>query len=196
MTLRFHARTLVFVLAMASMLPGNLLHADNKVLGELQFEGATNVERGSGVWVDGQYLGYLKELKGSKTVWLLPGEHEIVIRQAGYRDFSQRVTLQPGDKRLIQVTLQKDTRLQMPAVTAEIKLSVDPDRAAVFVDGMFAGHAGELGGVGEGLLVAPGKRRITISLPGYRNFETDVELAPNQKFEIKTKLIKVAVSQE
>jgi PEGA domain len=196
MTLRFHAMTLSLVLAMASMLPGNLLHGDNKVLGELQFEGATNVERGSGVWVDGQYLGYLKELKGSKTVLLLPGEHEIVIRQAGYKDFSQRVTLQPGDKRLIQVTLQKDTRLQMPAVTAEIKLSVDPDRAAVFVDGMFAGHAGELGGVGEGLLVAPGKRRITISLPGYRNFETEVELAPNQKFEIKTKLIKAVVSQE
>jgi PEGA domain-containing protein len=193
---RFHIIALSFVLCTASMLSGSLLYADNKVLGELQFEGATNVERGSGVWVDGQYLGYLKELKGSKTVLLLPGEHEVVVRQAGYKDFSQRVTLQPGDKRLIQVTLQKDPRLQMPAVTAEIKLSVDPDRAAVFVDGMFAGHAGELGGVGEGLLVAPGKRKITISLPGYRNFETEVELAPNQKFEIKTKLIKVGASQE
>jgi len=178
------------------MLSVSWLYADNKVLGELQFEGATNVERGSGVWVDGQYLGYLKELKGSKTVLLLPGEHEVVVRQAGYKDFLQRVTLQPGDKRLIQVSLQKDPRLQMPAVTAEIKLSVDPDRAAVFVDGMFAGHAGELGGVGEGLLVAPGKRRITISLPGYRSFETEVELAPNQKFEIKTKLIRAAISQE
>jgi len=196
MTLRFHAITFSFVLCLASMLSVSWLYADNKVLGELQFEGATNVERGSGVWVDGQYLGYLKELKGSKTVLLLPGEHEVVVRQAGYKDFLQRVTLQPGDKRLIQVSLQKDPRLQMPAVTAEIKLSVDPDRAAVFVDGMFAGHAGELGGVGEGLLVAPGKRRITISLPGYRSFETEVELAPNQKFEIKTKLIRAAISQE
>jgi len=196
MTLRFHAITFSFVLCLASMLSVSWLYADNKVLGELQFEGATNVERGSGVWVDGQYLGYLKELKGSKTVLLLPGEHEVVVRQAGYKDFLQRVTLQPGDKRLIQVSLQKDPRLQMPAVTAEIKLSVDPDRAAVFVDGMFAGHAGELGGVGEGLLVAPGKRRITISLPGYRSFETEVELAPNQKFEIKTKLMRAAISQE
>ena len=196
MTLRFHAITFSFVLCLASMLSVSCLYADNMVLGELQFEGATNVERGSGVWVDGQYLGYLKELKGSKTVLLLPGEHEVVVRQAGYKDFLQRVTLQPGDKRLIQVSLQKDPRLQMPAVTAEIKLSVDPDRAAVFVDGMFAGHAGELGGVGEGLLVAPGKRRITISLPGYRSFETEVELAPNQKFEIKTKLIRAAISQE
>ena len=191
MSQRFHGIALSLVVCLVS-----ILHADNKVLGELQFEGATNVERNAGVWVDGQYLGYLKELKGSKTVLLLPGEHEVIVRQAGYKDFSQRVTLQPGDKRLIQVTLQKDPRLQMPAVTAEIKFSVDPDRAAVFVDGMFAGHAGELGGVGQGLLVAPGKRKITVSLPGYHNFETEVELAPNQKMEIKTKLVRSAAIQE
>jgi hypothetical protein len=193
---RFHLIALSFVLCIASMMSGSLLYADNKVLGELQFEGATSVERNAGVWVDGQYLGYLKELKGSKAVLLLPGEHEIAVRQAGYKDFTQKITLQPGDKRLIQVTLQKDPRLQMPAVTAEIKFSVDPDRAAVFVDGMFAGHAAALGGVGEGLLVAPGKRKITISLPGYHSFESEVELAPNQKMEIKTKLVRAGAIQE
>lgn len=169
------------------ILPGTFLYGDNEVLGELIFEGTTKVEKTAGVWVDGQYLGYLKELKGSKKVLLLPGTHEIVVRQAGYKDFSQSVTLQPGDKHLIQVTLEKDPRYQMPEVTAEIKFSVDPDRAAVFVDGLFAGHAGELG---RGLLVAPGKRKVTISLPGYQSFETEVNLAPNQKFTLKTKLLK------
>ena len=82
---RFHLIALSFVLCIASMMSGSLLYADNKVLGELQFEGASNVERNAGVWVDGQYLGYLKELKGSKAVLLLPGEHEIAVRQAGYR---------------------------------------------------------------------------------------------------------------
>ena len=118
---RFHLIALSFVLCIASMMSGSLLYADNKVLGELQFEGASNVERNAGVWVDGQYLGYLKELKGSKAVLLLPGEHEIAVRQAGYKDFTQKITLQPGDKRLIQVTLQKDPRLQMPAVTTPPK---------------------------------------------------------------------------
>lgn len=169
------------------ILPGTFLYGDNEVLGELIFEGTTKVEKTAGVWVDGQYLGYLKELKGSKKVLLLPGTHEIVVRQAGYKDFSQSVTLQPADKHLIQVTLEKDPRYQMPEVTAEIKFSVDPDRAAVFVDGLFAGHAGELG---RGLLVAPGKRKVTISLPGYQSFETEVNLAPNQKFTLKTKLLK------
>ena len=185
-----------YILCVFTILTGTLLYADNQVLGELAFEGATKVEKNAGVWVDGQYLGYLKELKGSKKVLLLPGEHAIVVRQGGYTDFTQQVTLQPGEKRVIQVALQKDPRFQMPAVTSEIKFSVDPDRAAVFVDGYFAGHAGELGGLGRSLLVAPGKRKISISLAGYQTFETEVDLAPNQKFTLKTKLLKTAASPD
>ncbi len=69
---------------------------DSKVMGEVQFDGATKVEKDSGVWVDGGYVGYLKELKGDKKVLLLPGEHEIVVRQSGYNDFSQKIVVEPG----------------------------------------------------------------------------------------------------
>jgi len=170
------------------------LMADNKVLGEVDFEGASKVEQDSGVWVDGQYLGYLKELKGSKKVLLLPGEHDIAVRQDGYVDFRARIVLQPGEKQLILVKMEKDTRFHMPNVTSEIKMSVNPDRAAVFLDGLFVGHAGEFGGVGRSLLVAPGHRKVTLSLPGYRTFETEIDLAPNQKFELKTDLQKLPPS--
>jgi PEGA domain len=166
------------------------LHAGNDVLGEIQLVGATKVEKTSGVWIDGQYVGYLKELKGSKKILLLPGEHEIVVRQAGYQDFTQKVAVQPGGKQVVRIVLEKDLRMQVPTITAEIKLSVVPDRAAVFVDGLFAGHVAEFGGVGRALLVAPGKRTVTISLPGYQTFETEITLVANQKFQIKTELIK------
>lgn len=170
-----------------------LLHsafADNKVLGELQLEGASDVERSSGVWIDGQYLGYLKELKGSKKILLLPGTHKLAVRQNGYQEFTRDVTLQPGEKQLVTVTMTKAAGYVMPAVTSEIKMSVNPDRAAVFVDGQFVGHVGEFGGIGKALLVAPGHRRISITLPGYNAFNTEVDLAPNQKFELKTDLVR------
>lgn len=170
------------------------LVGENKVLGEVQLVGATKVEKTSGVWVDGQYLGYLKELKGSKKILLLPGEHEIVVRQGGYQDFTQKVVLQPGEQQVVQVAMQKDLRFKMPSVFSEIKLSIDPDRAAVFVDGLFVGHVAEFDGIGRSLLVAPGKRKIAISLPGYETFETEVDLAPKQKFKIKTDLIKAPAS--
>src|SRR5213594_941513 len=170
------------------------VNAGNDVLGELELVGATKVEKTSGVWVDGQYLGYLKELKGSKKILLLPGPHEIVVRQDGYQDFTSKVTVRPGEKQTISVKMVRDPRFQMPSVFCEIKLSVTPDRAAVFVDEQFVGHAGEFGGVAKSLLLAPGHRKITISLPGYQTFSTEVDLAPNQKFQIKTDLMKEGTS--
>jgi len=59
----------------------------SKVMGELKFDGVTKIEREAGVWVDGNYVGYLKELKGDKKVLLLPGEHKVAVRQSGYDDF-------------------------------------------------------------------------------------------------------------
>lgn len=167
----------------------------NQILGEIELVGASKVEKTSGVWVDGQYVGYLKELKGSKKILLLPGEHEIAVRQDGYQDFTEKVTVRPGEKQTVSVKMVKDPRFRMPSIFSEIKLAVTPDRAAVFVDGLFVGHVGEFNGVAKSLLVAPGHRKITISLPGYQTFNTELDLAPNQKFQIKTDLLKEGSAQ-
>ncbi len=164
--------------------------AENDVLGEIELVGASKVEKTSGVWIDRQYVGYLKELKGSKKILLLPGEHEIVVRQGGYLDFAQKVSVRAGEKQVISVKMEKDLRVQMPQVTAEIKLDVNPNRAAVFVDGVFVGHVAEFNGIGRALLVTPGKRKVTITLPGYQTFETDIDLVANQKSTIKTEMVK------
>jgi PEGA domain len=163
------------------------VQAGNDILGEIQLEGATKAERTSGVWVDGQYLGYLRELKGSKKILLLPGVHEISVRQNGYEDFTRKLTLQPGQKQTVLVKMVKDLRFKMPPVTAEIKLSVNPDRAAVFLDDLFVGHAGEFGGVAKSLLVAPGHRKITVSLPGYQTFSTETRSCAKSEIPNKTR---------
>ena len=178
---------LLVLLSLQTFTP--ILRAGNDVLGEVELVGASKVENTSGVWVDGQYVGYLRELKGSKKLLLLPGAHQITVRQGGYVDFVQKITVRAGEKQTIAVKMAKDTSVQMPRVTAEIKLDVKPNRAAVFVDGVFIGHIAEFTGIGKALLVEPGKRRIKISLPGYQPFETDIELAANQKTTIKTELV-------
>jgi PEGA domain len=166
------------------------MYAENDVMGEIRFEGKSHVEKTSGVWVDGQYVGYLKELKGSKKVLLLPGEHVITVRQDGYQDFTERVVLQPGQKEVVRVAMVKALTGPLPQVTAEVKIAVNPSRAAVFLDGLFVGHVGEFEGVGRGMLVAPGEHRIRIALPGYQTFETAINPIANQKVEIKTALVK------
>jgi hypothetical protein len=189
MARRFEIR-LLGVLTFSVFFVALLYGQSNQVLGEIELVGATKIEKTSGVWVDRQYLGYLQELHGSKKILLLPGEHEITVRQDGYQDFDEKITVRPGEKQTVSVKMTEDPRFKMPSVFSEIKISVTPERAAVFVDGQFAGHVGEFGGVGKSLLVAPGHRKIIISLPGYQDFNTEIDLAPHQKFQIKTDLIK------
>src|SRR5260221_2951458 len=180
----------ISLLAEIVLLTAASVPADNRILGDVEFQSANKIANDSGVWVDGQYLGYVKELKGSMKVLLLPGAHDIAVRQDGYLDFRTSVTVRPGEKQVIKVKMDKDARFMMPTVFSEIKMYVNPDRAAVFLDDLFVGHAGQFGGVGRSLLVAPGHRKVTISLPGYRTFQAEVNLEPNQKIDLKTELQK------
>src|SRR5215468_1127587 len=168
---------------------------DSKVMGEIRFKGATSLERDAGVWIDGNYVGYVKELKDDKKVMLLPGKHEISVRQAGYSDFVREIVVEPGRIQMVRVALQLIPGARPPAITSELKLTIEPGRAAVFLDDKYVGHAGELGGALHSLLVAPGTHRIKVALPGYRTFETEVALLAGQKSEVKTELVKGSIEQ-
>jgi hypothetical protein len=170
-------------------------YADNQVMGEVKFEGASKVERDSGVWIDGQYIGYLKELKGSKKVMLLPGEHEIAVRQGGLDDFVRKIVVEPGQKLTVHVAMRKSAGWQIPSAIATLKLTVQPDRAAVFLDDKYVGHVGEFGGKFHSMRLAAGKHRVKIELPGYRTFDTEVTLLAGQKTEVKTELAKGSIEQ-
>jgi hypothetical protein len=182
----------ILVLALVWCFAGSVNAQSNDVLGEVQFEGKTNVEKTSGVWVDGQYVGYLNELKLSKKVLLLPGDHTISVRQNGYQDFSQTIVVQPRETQITRVAMNKAATGPMPpdAELATIKINVNPSRAAVFVDNRFVGHVGEFGGLGRAMQVVPGAHHIRIALPGYATFQTDINPLPRQKVEVKTDLVK------
>jgi hypothetical protein len=170
--------------------------AQNQLLGEVEILGKTKVDNTSGVWVDGQYLGYVKELTGDKKILLLPGNHEIVVRQAGYMEQGQEITVEPGKKTTINVSMQIDPKAQFPTgVTSKVKLEVTPDRAAVFVDEAYVGASKEFGGLGRAMVIAPGKHHVRIALAGYQDFTTEINLRPSQKITIKTDLIPGSITQ-
>jgi hypothetical protein len=112
------------------------------------------------------------------------------VRQDGYQDFTERILVQPGQKEIIRVAMEKAPTGPLPDVTATVKIAVNPSRAAVFLDGLFVGHVGEFEGLGRGMLVAPGTHQIKIALPGYQTFETAINPLASQKVEIKTDLVK------
>lgn len=186
---------LFFFCVIACLIFAFAIGAQNQVLGEVQLVGKTKADKTSGVWVDGQYVGYVDELKEDKKILLLPGGHEIAVRQSGYTDFIQKVVVEPRKKVVLQVVMLKDPHTHFPKVTSQIKLRVTPERAAVFVDDAFAGSVGEFSGAGHAMLVSPGKHRIKIALPGYQAFDTEVSLLPRQKITIKTDLLPGSITQ-
>lgn len=191
----YAVRQAVFFLALSPLIVPFTAAAQNQVLGEVQLAGKTKADKTSGVWVDGQYVGYVAELKAENKILLLPGEHEIAVRQSGYTDFRQKVVVEPHKKTVLEVVMLKDPRTHFPKVTSQIKLNVSPERAAVFVDDAFAGTVGEFSGTGHGMLVSPGTHRIKIALPGYQAFDTEVSLLAQQKITIKTDLVPGSIKQ-
>jgi len=169
--------------------------AENQVQSELRFAAHSKDEKTAGVWVDGQYVGFVKELAGDKKLRLLPGKHEIVIRQAWYNEFVKNVILEPGQSQEVKVELVKSARLPTQDATAELKIAATPSRAAVFVDGQYAGHVDEFDGVGKAMLLTPGQHRLHIALPGYLPFDTMVDLRSQQKLKIQTDLVKGSITE-
>jgi hypothetical protein len=143
------------------------------------------------VWIDGQYVGYLGELNGRNKLRLLPGTHEISVRQAGYSDYTKKVVIEPRAAVDVRVSMERDPRFIYPdpKTSSEVRLDVQPTRAAVFLDDVFVGTVDEYYGVEHAMLVIPGKHNFKIALPGFRTFETEVELLPHQKFAIRTDLM-------
>lgn len=185
----------LFALLCGLLVP-SVVAAQNQVLGEVEIQGKTKVDKTSGVWVDGQYVGYVTELKGDKKILLLPGEHEIAVRQAGYLEQVQQVTVEPGKKTTILIRMQNDPKARFPSgVTSEVKLEVTPNRAAVFVDEVYVGTTKEFSGLGRAMVIAPGKHNIKIALAGYRDFTTEINLRPKQKITIKTDLLPGSITQ-
>jgi hypothetical protein len=189
----FSRKSLPTILAIMALV--GMVHAEDRVQSELRFVGHNKAEKTAGVWVDGQYVGSVKELSGDKKIVLLPGKHDVLVRQAWYKDYAEEVILEPGRASVVNVSLVRDAHPTAREATGELKISATPTRAAVFVDNQFAGHVDEFDGVGKAMLLTPGRHSVRVALPGYLPFETVVDLRPHQKLKLKTDLVKGSITE-
>src|ERR1700736_976453 len=112
----------ILPLLLAVLAGAGVVQAEDRVQSELRFVGHNKAEKTAGVWVDGQYVGFVKELTGDKKITLLPGKHDVVVRQAWYNDYAEQVILEPGQTSVINVSLVRAARPQTQAATGELKI--------------------------------------------------------------------------
>ena len=176
------------ILLLVVIAPVGAFAAQSAKLGEVRFTTDNQDERDAGVWIDGKYAGYVKELKGDRKVMLPAGEHEFVIKQAGYKDLTKKITVDPDQSpfQTIAVVLEENPKMTYPGGNAaEYRLDIQPKRAAVFVDDNYMGHGGDFGGHFHSMLVTPGKHHLKITLSGYRTYETDIDATASSKSQLK-----------
>jgi PEGA domain len=185
-------RRLVFpVLVLFLWAQINTYGQQNPKMGEVRFTADNQDERDSGVWIDGKYAGYVKELKGDRKVMLPSGEYELLIRQAGYKEFTKKLVVEADQVQTIAVVLEANPKLIYPGKdAAEFRLDIQPKRAAVFVDDGYMGHGGDFGGRFHSMLVSPGKHRLKITLDGYNTYETEIDAVASNKSQMKIALEK------
>jgi hypothetical protein len=75
------------------------------------------------------------------------------------------------------------------SATAQVRISVKPEEAAIFVNDSYVGHVDRFDGR-AGMRLSAGTYRLTIALPGYEAFNTELTLRAGQSYEIKTELPK------
>ena len=172
------------------------LPAQNQQAGELRFSADNQDERDAGVWIDGKYFGYVRELKGDKKVLLPPGEHEISIHEDGYKDLVKKIVVEAGQPQTVDVVLEENPKAIYPGDdAAELRLDIQPKRAAVFLDDAYVGHGGDFGGRFHSMVVAPGKHRLKVTLDGYRPYEGEINPTASEKSRMKIVLEKAAQPQ-
>ena len=186
-------RSTVFALATALLLlPAPQIAAQQvDEPGELQILASHETEKDSGLWVDGEYIGYLRDFWGNKRIILYPGEHEVSVRKFGYQDFTRKVSIDPGKVQLLPLMMELDVNARYPTTnTATLKINANPPDAAVLIDGAYVGYARQVSGILKSLTVTAGRRKIRIEMQGYRPYETEVEIPAGKTSEIRATLTK------
>ncbi len=165
--------------------------AANPLQGEVELKAAGRVEQNAGLWLDGQYMGFVKDLEGKGKLVLVPGEHQLVFKLIGYNDLTSSIVVEPGSRKQYRVAMLPNPNAIYPdeSNTAQLRISVKPAEAALFVNDSYVGHIDRFDGR-RGMRLSAGTHRLTIALPGYEAFNTEITVRAGQTYEIKAELPK------
>jgi len=74
------------------------------------------------------------------------------------------------------------------ANSSDIIFGVQPSRALVFIDGRLIGSAGDFATQRDRYTILDGEHQLRIEYPGYRAFETKLEIVPNRTLHLDIQL--------
>ncbi|MGB3459833.1 MAG: PEGA domain-containing protein [Halobacteriota archaeon] len=129
---------------------------------------------GANIGLDGQWWGMLRTTP-DVIANVAPGHHTLELALDGYRDWSIKVQVTPGETKYVHATLAP---IQ---ATGAIKITSEPEGATISLEtphGTFVGPSVKTPHTFT--RVEPGTCTVTLSLEGYDDWRTDVTVRPGE----------------
>ncbi len=138
----------------------------------------------AGVFIDGKYVGPAANFGTARKYPVAAGEHEVVLSEPRYQDFSTKVKIVAGKTTTISQVLQLGTPPKPPYGTLRIQ-GGSSKFDAVYLNGKFMGHLDEFNNSEQGLLINPGEYALKVVSPaGNTELEQKVQIEENKTTRI------------
>jgi hypothetical protein len=134
----------------------------------VKFNGGT---RGTRLLVDDKELGSVSK----NPVEVDAGEHTVVVRKPGYRDFSRRITVKQGERAELAVSLE--------ATAGFVSVKADIAGARVLVDGEERGRTPI-----DDLLLSAGSHEIVVEQEGFRPESQRIAVRAGKEYTVNVNL--------
>lgn len=143
---------------------------------------------GAGLFVDGKYVGPAGRFSVPEKYAVAAGDHEIVLRDPRFEDFTTKLSVKPGKTTKFKYKLKPVEppkppfgRLRFGGGEAESFISVTAgDISPVYINEKFYGFLDELNNRGGGLLLPPGTYKLHCSSSLFGEINQDVTLTANK----------------
>lgn len=123
------------------------------------------------IFIDGE-----EWLASAGSIRVSPGAHQVLVKKAGYEDFSQKVIVAAQKRAVVAVTLEPSAGL--------LYVSVEPQDAQVLLDGEVLAN-----GSISGALLSPGKHELIVRKHGYGEFRQPLVARAGKEYRFTAQLL-------
>jgi hypothetical protein len=123
------------------------------------------------VYLDGEESGAMPR----GAIEVTPGEHTVVVRKLGYRDFSQRITAKEGELTEVGVLLE--------AMAGFVSVKADVSGARVAINGEDKGTVPL-----EGIVLPAGSHEIVVQREGFRPESQRIAVRAGKEYTVDVNL--------
>ncbi len=138
----------------------------------------TSEPPGASVFLNGAFSGITETGRPLEITELVPGSYHVYASMKNYQDIQEIVQVRPGEIASMAARLYPSP---MPQDCGQLILTSDPAGAEISVDGTFRGKTPSTIDT-----VCSGSHTYTLTLPGYEEYSSSVQVTPGQVLQVNT----------